>query len=241
MILMKKTMSDKPIYVFLPACNEEKHIAEVVNMLKQLELNLKIHVVDDGSRDATGEITRKAGAIVVRHPVNLGQWAAMRTGFAISLMEGADVMVSLDGDAQHDPKDLPRLVEPVLNGEADIVIGSRFLDDEAPEMPKYRLAGIRFFNKLIGITVGKELSDCTSGYKVYNMAMVRKILPNLRENQYGALEFIVEAIRQKARILEKPIRAKNNAVSKKGKVKYGWNLLRTILKQIIRRNIECAL
>lgn len=229
---MKRTMSNKPIYVFLPACNEEKHIEDVVNLLKQLELNLKVHVIDDGSRDATGEIARKAGAIVVRHPVNLGQWAAMRTGFAISLMEGADVVVSVDADGQHDPKDLPRLVEPILKGEADIVIGSRFLDGEVPEMPKYRQAGIRFFNKLIEITTKKGLTDCTSGYKAFNMAMVRKVLPNLRENQYGALEFIMEAIRQRARILEKPVRAKNNAVSKKGKIKYGYNLLRTIIKEL---------
>lgn len=230
---MKRTMSDKRIYVFLPACNEEKHIEEVVNLLKQLELNLKVHVIDDGSRDATREIARKAGAIVIRHPVNLGQWAAIRTAFTISLMEGADTVVSVDADGQHDPKDLPRLVEPILNGEADIVIGSRFLYDEKPEMPKYRHAGIRFFNKLIETMVGKELTDCTSGYKAYNMAMVRKILPNLRENQYGALEFVMEATRQKARILEKPVRAKNNTVSKKGKIRYGYNLLKTILKSVI--------
>ena len=232
-IVPRKRTTNKPIYVFLPAYNEERHIEEVVTLLKQLELNLKVHVIDDGSKDATREIARKAGAIVVRHPVNLGQWAAMRTGFAISLMEGADIMVSVDADGQHDPKDLPRLVEPVLKGEADIVIGSRFLDGKTPEMPRYRLAGIRFFNKLIGITMKKELTDCTSGYKVYDMAMVRKMLPNLGENQYGALEFVIEAIRQKARMLEKPIRTKNNSVSKKGKIKYGYNLLRTILRSMI--------
>jgi glycosyltransferase involved in cell wall biosynthesis len=225
-------MSDKPIYVFLPACNEEKHIAEVIEQLKQLELNLKIHVIDDGSKDATGEISRKAGAIVVRHPVNLGQWAAMRTAFTISLIEDADVAVSVDADGQHDPRDLQKLVEPILKGEADIVVGSRFLDGENVEMPKYRRVGIRFFNRLIEVTMKKELTDCTSGFKAYNMAMVRRMLPNLRENQYGALEFIVEAIRQKVKILEKPVRAKNNPTSRKGKIEYGYNLLRTIIRSL---------
>lgn len=225
-------MSEKSIYVFLPACNEERHVGKVVNLLKQLELNLKIHVIDDGSNDATEEVARKAGAIVVRHPVNLGQWAAMRTAFTISLIKGADVMVSVDADGQHDPKDLLRLVEPILDGEAEIVIGSRFLDGETPEMPKYRYAGIRFFNMLIEIATKKKLTDCTSGYKAYNMAIVRRILPNLKEDQYGALEFIMEAMRQKARILEKPIRARNNTMSKKGKMKYGYNLLRTILREL---------
>jgi glycosyltransferase involved in cell wall biosynthesis len=230
-------MNDKPIFVFLPACNEEKHIEELVNQLKQLELNLKIHVIDDGSRDATGEIARKAGAVVVRHPVNLGQWAAMRTAFVISLMEDASIMVSVDADAQHDPRDLPKLVEPILEGNADIVIGSRFLEDESPEMPRYRRAGIKLFNRLVEMVSKRRLTDCTSGYKAYNMTTVSKILPNIRENQYGALEFVVEAVRQRARIIEKPIRAKNNAVSKKGKIEYGFNLLRTIFERIIHQGI----
>ena len=230
-------MNDKPIFVFLPACNEEKHIEEMVNQLKQLKLNLKIHVIDDGSKDATGDVARNAGAIVVRHPVNLGQWAAMRTAFMISLIEDAEVMVSVDADGQHHPRDLPKLVEPILEGKADIVIGSRFLEDETPEMPKYRWAGIKLFNKLLEFVTKKRLTDCTSGYKAYNMTMVRKALPNLRENQYGALEFLVEAVRQRARIIEKPIRSKNNAVSKKGKMEYGYNLLRTIFEQIIHQGV----
>jgi len=230
-------MNDKPIFVFLPACNEEKHIEEMVNQLKQLELNLKIYVIDDGSKDATGDIARKAGAVVVRHPVNLGQWAAMRTAFMISLMEGADVMVSVDADGQHNPRNLPKLVEPILEGNADIVIGSRFVEDKSPEMPRYRRAGIKLFNRLVEITTKKRLTDCTSGYKAYNMTTVSKILPNIRENQYGALEFIVEAVRQRARIIEKPIRSKNNAVSKKGKIEYGYNLLRTIFERIIHQGV----
>lgn len=223
------TMNDKPIFVFLPACDEEKHIEEMVNQLKQLGLNLKIHVIDDGSKDATGEIARKAGAVVARHPVNLGQWAAMRTAFVISLIEDADVMVSVDADGQHNPRDLPKLLEPILEGKADVVIGSRFLEDESPEMPTYRHVGIKFFNRLLELFTKKRLTDCTSGYKAYNMAVVRKILPNLEENQYGALEFISEAVRQSARIIEEPIAARTNDVSKKGRIRYGYNLLRSLL------------
>jgi len=230
-------MNDKPIFVFLPACDEEKHIEELVTQLKQLKLNLKIHVIDDGSTDATGDIARNAGAVVVRHPVNLGQWAAMRTAFVISLMEDAHVMVSVDADGQHNPRNLPKLVEPILEGNADIVIGSRFLEDASPEMPTYRRAGIKLFNRLVEIVSKRRLTDCTSGYKAYNMTIVSKILPNIRENQYGALEFIVEAVRQKAIVIEKPIRAKNNAVSKKGKIEYGYNLLRTIFERIIHQGI----
>jgi len=223
------TMKDKPIFVFLPACDEEQHIEELVTQLKQLKLNLKIHVIDDGSTDATGDIAKNAGAVVVRHPVNLGQWAAMRTAFVISLLEDAHVMVSVDADGQHDPRNLPRLLEPILDGTADIVIGSRFLENATPEMPTYRHAGIKLFNRLLEFFTKKQLTDCTSGYKAYNMTLVRKILPNLRENQYGALEFISEAVRQRARITEAPIVARTNDVSKKGKIRYGYNLLRSLL------------
>ena len=222
-------MRDKPIFVFLPACDEEQHIEELVTQLKQLELNLKIHVIDDGSKDATGEIARKAGAVVVRHPVNLGQWAALRTAFVISLLEDARVMVSVDADGQHDPSELPRLLEPILDGTADIVIGSRFLENANPEMPTYRHAGIKLFNRLLELFTKKQLTDCTSGYRAYNMTVVRKILPKLRENQYGALEFISEAVRQRARIIEEPIPSRTNDVSKKGKIRYGYNLLRSLL------------
>lgn len=230
---LERKRNNKPINVVIPAYNEEKHIEEVVNLLGQLELNLKVHVIDDGSKDATGKIARKAGAVVTRHPVNLGQWAAMRTGFTISSKEGADIVVSVDADGQHDPRDLSRLVEPILDGRADIVIGSRFFDGEPAEMPRYRNVGIKFFNKMIEIVANKELTDCTSGYRACNMEIIKKIMPYLTENQYGALEFVVKATRQGARIIEKPVRMRNNGVSHKGKVKYGYNLLRTILKSII--------
>ena len=226
-------MKSKSIYVVIPAYNEEKTIGEIVEELRMLDLNLKIIVVDDGSRDETAERAERAGAMVVRHPVNLGQWAAMRTGFTISLMEGADVVVSLDGDGQHVPRDLSTLVEPILKGEADLVVGSRFLNGEDPEMPRYRRVGIRLFNKLIELIVGGKLTDCTSGYRAHSMEFVRKVLPYLTENQYGALEFLIKALRQKARIVEKPVRMKNNSVSKKGKITYGYNLLRTFFKSII--------
>jgi len=228
---MIKTRNDKSIYVFIPACNEERKIGEVIEGLGELDLNLKIHVIDDGSVDGTKKSARKAGAIVVGHPVNLGQWAALRTGFAISLMERADVMVSIDADGQHDPRDLQRLVEPILNGEADIIIGSRFLNGDTPNMPKYRYAGIKVFNKLVEIMTRESLTDCLSGYKAYDMSMIRKIMPYLEENQYGALEFLIKALRHGAKVIEKPIEIKPNAKSQKGKLRYGYNLLRTVVAQ----------
>jgi len=218
--------------VIIAAYNEEETVGEVIEGLKKLDLNLKIIVVDDGSRDRTAEKAREAGALVVRHWVNLGQWAALKTAFTISSLEGAEIVVTLDADGQHSPKDLFSLITPVLNEEADLVIGSRFLGQDKPHMDSYRYFGIKFFNKLMKLSTGLELSDCTSGYKVCHGKLVANLLPMLNENQYGALEFLIEATRQRARILEKPVMAKHNTVSKKGKMKYGYNLFRTIIKYL---------
>ena len=228
---MTMTKNNGSIHVCIPACNEEEKVGDVVRGLRELELNLKVHVIDDGSVDATRESAMKAGAIVVEHPVNLGQWAALRTGFAISLMEGADIMVSIDADGQHNPRDFRMLVEPILNGEADIVIGSRFLNGDTPSMPRYRYVGIKIFNKLVQILTKKKLTDCLSGYKAYDVSMVRKIFPHLKEDQYGALEFLVTALRHEAKVIEKPVRMNSNSHSTKGKLRFGYNLLRTVIKQ----------
>ena len=225
-------MTDKSIHVVIPAYMEENNIVHVVEELKRLNMGLKIWVVDDGSRDKTAKKARMTGAEVLRHSLNLGQWAALRTGFIIAIMEGAEILVSIDADGQHDPRDLPELVQPILNGEADVVIGSRFLNAEKPKMANYRYYGIKVFNWLIKVMTGKRLTDCTCGYKAYTAEAIRKLLPYLRENQYGALEFIIKTMKQKFRVLEKPIKTKNNTVSRKGKLRYGYHLLRTIIKEL---------
>jgi len=226
-------MNSKPIYVLIPAYNEEKTVGEVINGLKQLDLNLKIIMVDDGSRDKTAERAREAGATVVRHVVNLGQWGALRTAFTVSLLNHAEIVVTLDGDGQHSPKDLPSLVQPLLRNEADFVIGSRFMNITKPDMHTYRYLGIKFFNKILRLNNGLELSDCTSGYKAYRASLVARLLPRLRENQYGALEAIIQASKLGARICERPITSIPSEKTTKGTLRYAYNLLRTIFQLVI--------
>lgn len=229
---MTKT-NNKPIHVVIPAYEEEKNIGWVIERLKRLNLDLEIWVIDDGSKDGTAEKARKAGAKVVKHFVNLGQWAALRTGFVLALLNEAKTIVSIDADRQHDPRDLLRLVG-TLNGENDdLVIGSRFLRTEKPNMLRHRKLGILFFNKLIEIMTKCKLTDCTSGYRAYKADVIQKILGMLREEQYGSLEFIAKIVRQKAKIKEIPIKARTNTSSKKGELRYGYNLFRTILKELL--------
>lgn len=226
-------MNSKSTYVFIPAYNEEESIEEVVKGLKQLDLGLKIHVIDDGSNDRTLEKARQTGAIVVSHPLNLGGGASIRTAFTIALMNDCEFLVTLDADGQHEPKDLPRLIEAAE--KADLVIGSRFLNDEQTiDMPLYRLFGIKFFSWVLMKITKANITDATSCYRVYNRTAIGKILPELRENQYYGLETIIRLAKNKLRVIEVPITSKRRmkGKSKKGIIKYGYNLLRTILKMM---------
>lgn len=233
LLVKKMKINNKTIHVVIPAYMEEDHIEHIIKELNMLNVGLKIWVVDDGSIDETRKRAKNLGVTVIKHNINLGQWAALKTGFTIAMMNGAEIIVSIDADGQHDPKDIQKLINPILTSKTDIVIGSRFLGKEKPEMAKYRYFGIKLFNKLLSIISGLNISDCTSGYRSYNSKAIQKILPHLKEPQYGALEFLINAQKQKCKIIEKPIKTKYNIISKKGKLKYGYNLMKTIIKGVI--------
>jgi len=226
-------MNNKQIFVIVPAYNEEKTIEDVIKKIKQQDMNLEVLVIDDGSKDRTKERAKEAGAIAVKHLLNLGQWAALRTAFTISLLNHAKVVITLDGDGQHAPEDLMRIVDPVFRKEADFVIGSRFIHTRKPKMTNHRYYGIKFFNKLLKLRIGLPLSDCTSGYRAYDAGLIASLLPRLRENQYGALEAIIQASKLNARIYEVPISNIPSRNTTKGKLRYAYNLLRTIIRPIL--------
>jgi len=133
----------------IPAYNEERSIARVI--VKAMNYVDRVIVYDDGSTDMTGEIAERLGAEVIRHERNLGYGAALASLFRRAREADADVLVVLDADGQHNPDDIPRLVKPVLDGESDIVCGSRFLSEEN-DMPSYRRWGINRITKLVSFT-----------------------------------------------------------------------------------------
>lgn len=222
--------NNKPLHVFIPAWNEEENIERVINSLKQLRLNLKIYVIDDGSADKTAEKARKAGAIVVQHPMHLGGGAAVRTAFKLAMLNDVEYIITLDGDGQHDPKELLKIIEGTKSG-ADLVIGSRFLKKQRQRMPTYRLIGIKVFSWLISKIAKTKITDATSCYRAYKTEIIRKVVPSLNENQYYGLETILKITQNKAKIKEVPItnRPRNKGKSKKGLLKYGFHLIRTLI------------
>jgi len=223
-------MNEK-VLVCIPAYNEEECVADAVMGLKRLYPELRVLVIDDGSTDRTSHVASEAGAEVVKHPANLGQSGAIRTGFKYAMLDGYDIVVTFDADLQHNPEDLPAIVKPLIEDTADITLGSRFIG-QCEGIPEHRLMGIRFLSKLISWIVRLKITDCTNGFRAYRMETVEKMLPYLRENQYGGLELLTEAHRQGARIVEVPVvvSARAGGKTKKGVLKYIFNLLRSILR-----------
>jgi len=163
------------IIACIPAYNEEENIAKVILQTKKYVD--KIIVCDDGSTDMTYEIAKALGVEVVRHEQNRGYGAALATLFKKAREEKADIMITLDGDGQRNPNDIPKLIKPIVDGEADIVIGSRFLEKGHEDVPRYRKIGIAIITKLTGAVSYREVSDAQSGYRVYNKRAIELIKP----------------------------------------------------------------
>jgi len=217
------------IFLVIPRYNVENNFPQLLSEIRRFVPDVRIVVVDDGSTDINPKLINDQNIVLLRHRINLGQWAALRTGFMYSLLNGADIIASMDADGQHHPADLPNILDPVVRGETDVVLGSRFLIPNNGYMKKYRNYGIKLFNFLFKCVSGVNLSDCTSGFKVYRAEVIKRILPSLKENQYGALESLYYITKHKFRIKETAIQNIHSEKSYKGSIKYGYNLLRILL------------
>ena len=154
-----------PVAVVIPAYNEERFIGSVV--LKVRRYPVTVIVVDDGSADDTADVALAAGATVIRHPCNQGKGKALHSGFAAARKLHPAAIVMIDGDGQHLPEQMETLVRPILEDEADIVIGSRYLE-KAQGVPSHRVMGHWFFNQLTRATSGVKASDSQSGYRAFS-------------------------------------------------------------------------
>jgi O-antigen/teichoic acid export membrane protein len=195
------TLGESPVVVAaIPCYNEERFIGGVVRRVAQYVD--RVLVVDDGSTDRTAEVAEGAGATVIRHAANRGPGAAYRTCFQAARESGAGVLITLDGDEQHNPDELPRLLSPLLEGQAELVIGSRFL--EPYEIARYRKFGIDVITFLYNLGSKVKVVDAQSCYRGYS----KRALENLRitEDGFGfSVELLVQARHRGLSILEVPI------------------------------------
>ena len=154
------------IIVGVPAYNEEIAIGSIV--LRSLKYADEVVVVDDCSRDKTGEIARMAGAVVITHDTNQGKGACIRDIFSYAKLIDPDVLILMDGDGQHDPDELPLLIKPILGCEADMVIGSRFLEKGRNNVPKYRRVGQEVLTAATNVASGIKNTDSQSGFRAFS-------------------------------------------------------------------------
>ncbi len=189
------------IIIGLPAFNEEKNIAPIISKL--IEKSYSVVVCDDGSKDMTSAIAEKMGADVIRHTRNLGYGAAIRSIFKKSIELDCDVLITFDADGQHSISDIEKILKALEKEEADIVIGSRFLDNSS-KIPKYREFGIKTITKLVTSTSNSKIKDSQSGFRAYNRKSLEKINPT--ESGMGvSTEILIKADRENLKIIEVPI------------------------------------
>lgn len=218
----------------IPAYNEEKYIAKVV--LKAMRHVDEVIVVDDGSADMTAEIASRLGATVVRHPENRGYGAALATIFNEARKRKADILVILDADDQHNPDEIPKLVEPILKGEADIVIGSRFLGKT--EQPLWRRIGVKIITWLTKKAhhLPDTVTDAQSGYRAYSSRAIQLIQP--QDTDMGAsIDILAQAARHKLRIKEVPVTIRyHQEASTQNPVAHAARVITRIIETVAERH-----
>jgi hypothetical protein len=165
--------AQKNILVIIPAYNEEGSVEKVVEEVHTHIPQVEVLVVNDGSTDKTLERARTAGANVLDLPFNLGIGGAMQAGYKYAFEKGYEIAIQVDGDGQHDPKEIPKLLKALGEKEVDMVIGSRFIGDSKFKSSMMRRVGISIFSKVISLIVGQKITDPTSGFRAGNRRAIQ--------------------------------------------------------------------
>jgi hypothetical protein len=224
------------IAILVPAYNETENIGHVLDQMPAEVCGMPTEtlVVDDGSRDGTGDVAAEHGAAVARHVANRGGGAALRTGYRLMVESGAEIVVTLDADGQHLPSEMERLVKPVLDGEVDVAHGSRVLG-HADRNHFAREMGIVFFNRLVSFITRTHVTDCSNGYRAVRTTVLPQLV--LRQEQFHTSEFMIEAIKRGVPAREIPVTVEQrlHGHSKKpAVVRYGLGFANAIVRTWLR-------
>jgi len=225
-----------PIAVVIAAYEEEENIGLVLSrMPKQVcGKDVEAVVVVDGGKDRTAEVVKQHNVGVATHIMNRGQGLALRVGYELAIEHGASIVVTMDADNQHDPAEMERLVQPLLDDKADFVVGSRVLGTYEKESA-IRAWGVIFFNRFLTAITGRKITDCSSGYRAIRTACLKHL--KLVQRQYQTTEMLLEVLRHGFRFMEVPITISARAYgkSKKGPtLTYAIGFFRTIILTWLR-------
>jgi glycosyltransferase involved in cell wall biosynthesis len=226
----------------VPALNEEATVSRVIDELRAFDPGFDIVVIDDGSGDHTAAVAEEKGARVLRLPFNLGIGGAVQTGFRFALENDYDLAVRVDGDGQHDPSQLARILEPVLAGEADIAVGSRFAAAAGGYRSSLsRRVGIRVLAWTVSRIVGQRVTDTTSGFQAVNrrgIALFARDYPH----DYPEVEATVMVFRHRLRLCEVPVTMRErgggrSSITALRSIYYMIKVLLAIFVGLFRRNV----
>jgi glycosyltransferase involved in cell wall biosynthesis len=216
--LVREPVADEPVpglfslrrIAVVPAFNEEASVGRVIRELQAFDPGMDIVVVDDGSHDRTAGIADDSGAHVLRLPFNLGIGGAMQTGFRYAFEQSYDIAVQVDGDGQHDARELAKILAPVVSGEADLVVGTRFGGEGAYQSTAIRRVGIRVFAWTVSRIVGQRVTDTTSGFRAIGRRGIALFAADY-PHDYPEVEATVMVAKARLRLLEVPVAMRERA------------------------------
>lgn len=223
------------VCVIIPAYNESATIADVLKNLPREVGGLRVAhiVVDDGSADNTGAIAREYGAVLV-HPINRGQGAALLTGYEVAHQAGAKIIAITDADGQTVPEELARLIQPIVDDEADFVNGSRVLGSYEPDSA-VRALGVGVLSRVVSLLTATRVTDVSSPFRAFRAEAIERL--HLEQPQFQASELLIEAIRKGLRYREVPITMRRRQAGesrKPGSVKYAWGFVKAMMTTWLR-------
>jgi len=218
------------ITVGIPAFNEEKNIASIIQKLSQVADT--VIVCNDGSSDDTRKIAENLGAVVINHPQNLGYGAAIHSLFLKARELDCDMLVTLDSDGQHRIDDVLSVSEPIIKNQSDLVIGSRFLNGNQKNIPKYRKVGIKIITKLANVSLYEAITDSQSGFRAYGKNVLSEITP-LEKGMGVSNEILIKSNKKGFKISEVPIVVSYEGdTSTQNPVSHGVSVIMSTLKFI---------
>lgn len=202
-------MDEPRILVIIPAHNEAASLAGVIDDIHS-HTRADIVVVDDGSTDGTARIAVGAGVELLSMPFNLGIGSTMQTGFKFALREGYDIAIQVDGDGQHDASQIPVLVRPIVEGEGNMVVGSRYLGREDYRGSFSRKAGTAIFSRLLSLMLGQKLTDATSGFRAIDKRVI-ELFAHDYPRDYPEVEALLSAHVARLRVREVPVKMRQRS------------------------------
>ncbi|MBC9786066.1 glycosyltransferase family 2 protein [Heliobacterium chlorum] len=238
-------MEKKKVLIIIPAYNEQNSIPTVLRKIQALPEHYDIVVINDGSKDNTSQAARDVGSVtVIDLPHNLGIGGAMQTGYIFAHRRGYDIAVQVDADGQHNPDDLPRLLAPLLRGDVNMTVGSRYVEKTAYRSTIMRRLGMVIFSLVVSLITGQKFTDTTSGYRAVDREIIAFYARNY-PTDYPEVEALVLLKRAGFRIAEVSVgmdarQAGTSSITPVKSIYYMIKVLLAIMINVVRPKLKGA-